>query len=192
MINYLMIVVGILLSWLGVFLLVPMMLRSISRHRMWEIRDQIADDILHEKIAKSDAAYALLDQIESRIKYAHRLKLWTIWCFPNPPQELTYEFDRRMQEQLKNITDHDREILIEHHWLMAKITFMHVALTSPFGWMISSVSLVWGLYDAIRKGWKAAKDLLIQRFDKRTKSRIELAVAGMSNEQDSGLETCVS
>jgi hypothetical protein len=64
-----------LAAWAGVIFLIPWCQRGKFRHRLWQLRDQISDDIIEGRLPHHEAVYDLRSLVDFLVKEARQVTL---------------------------------------------------------------------------------------------------------------------
>ena len=163
-----------ILGWGTLFVFVPKMLRDISRHKLWELRDELANQILRGEIDKSEAALRLLRRIEIIIAFASKLSLiWMIFIPPTPPEVLK-DIQETCAAELDAIDPSQRKILEDIHERLHHQIAVHL-LASPSGWMVVLAAIPIAVLLMLKEGWNNARKWIEEQMELATAARLETA-----------------
>ncbi|MBL4701884.1 MAG: hypothetical protein JKX85_11570 [Phycisphaeraceae bacterium] len=151
MISILAVTILSLIGWYCFVCIAPQGLRSVSRHSFWKLRDSFADEILNGNVDKSEAALVLLNRIEKVIQYIPDLTLWKLLFFPKPSDQHLEEFKSSDKLRIRLLNKHDKKVIEKHEKDFMQLFYFHIALTSPFGWIILVVALFCAVFVLVTK-----------------------------------------
>jgi hypothetical protein len=188
MTNLALLIFAVLVGWLGFFVLAPRMLISMSRYKLWELRDQAIDKRIAGELPRADATMFLIARIEATIVHIDQLTLWRLLFVPQPPKELRESMSSAVKRQLQELTDDQRSMVCQFHQRFDSMFAVHLLTTSPTGWLIGFVAFVIVVPFVIaRHGINSiidrATDWIEARVTNTTKPRMNVALNRLSEDR---------
>ncbi len=189
MIDFILITLCVLYVWLGITVLVPRMLRSISRHRIWQLRDEIADAVITKKLAHSDAAKELITRIETVIRHADSLSLWTLMFIPKSDEGSREEYSSSIKNIRAKLSREELEQIDAYEKRFSRLVAIHFLTTSVLGWVVCAIGLTIGVAIV---GYQRVTDHVTDWVCKHTESQLDAALVRLGDRSNSvSLASCV-
>jgi len=119
--------------WASV-LIVPRQLRSMFRHRLWALRDDVVDAVRAGDLPRNDLTDAFVRCIQGTIDHS---KHWTLfrWLFwPSAPKGDREEFRRFVESSLRDMPEAQREQFGQFAKRFEVILVKQLLLGSVSGW----------------------------------------------------------
>lgn len=119
----------------------PNLQHSRYRHALWDIRDDLVDDLLDGRLAMSKASRELLLRIHLAIRYApeHTIRSAVTSAILLRGVEITA---LRKILTSKAVPPDQQKLLLAHYEVLEKATVHHLLWGSPSGWLLVAVAQV--------------------------------------------------
>ena len=158
-------------SWLAFWLVIPWCQDSIYRYKLWELRDNIKDDIREQKLPLQKDVTDLLELIEGNIRYAKDLRVRNLILISStqPTKIKTYEKPRGINpKQYKRLCEYQDKFIHS--------SFVHVMLSSLLGWITFLVATCLGRKNKVEQFviQQTPKMINIRKFEEQGKYRAPL------------------
>jgi hypothetical protein len=176
------ITMSLLAAWLGVFVCAPRMLKSMSRHKLWQLRDEIVDAIIEGRVERSEAIAVLLGRIETAIQHAEKLSLWRLMFIPSPPSEVRGAMRAHFDKAMESVREQDKLAICEFYSKFYNLIMGHLSFTSPLGWCLVAIVVCVLPFALLRHGFRyaVAKGAIV--LEKKTTPRVDVALARLSEQ----------
>lgn len=130
---------------------------SIHRHRLWRLRDQIADDMICGRLPKSDARVRdLLDRAEDTIAITSRMHMAEVyamwWATRNVDSEVSDALFKRHESSVEDLPSDVREGIERYRQRLELLMVSSVLLGSWIGILTTLRFLVPAIRSARREG----------------------------------------
>lgn len=119
--------------WLIVVTSIRFNCRSIFRHRLWVLRDLLADDIIADRLPANPAVVRLLHATEGAIYHAAEFSLVQFLLVPTMVNE---QEELAVDESAKEMTGEQRDHLAKYHRLLSRILLRHFLMGNVMGWIV--------------------------------------------------------
>jgi hypothetical protein len=121
-------------AWLSLIKIIPACATSLCRNRLWRLRDDTIDDILHGRIANVEQARRLVHELHAAITVAPDLSLINVVALNRMARRI--DLSRTDHFELSELGRADRARLepryFEFRWSLVK----NALFGSPSGWFV--------------------------------------------------------
>lgn len=132
--------------WATVLFIVPSVLRSLFRYRMWHFRDSLVDTVLDRRVSQTEAQ-PLIELSEFTISNARELTMLRLLAF----RMVFRRHSDAFPESAIN-DDSDSAVIAGFRERFGELLAFHLITGSPSGWVAGVVLLV---REAFRTRWKS-------------------------------------
>lgn len=123
---------AVLFAWFSLVYLIPWTLRDMFSHRLWRLRDQLADEIFAGAYQDPQRAKLLLAQIQMLNERREDISPGKIWLLrANDPSALLAS----SVEPLVGLAEEDEPQLKEHATTLLRLINHHARFETPSGWL---------------------------------------------------------
>jgi len=123
-------------AWVYLAFAAPRILQSMTRYRLWKLRDQVTDQILLGDLGESELARDAVESIESGIKFTPHMTLLNVAFLPNPPTKWLEDRANFMKKQSCLHTEDQFRRLTGAIVYFRRIVIEHCTLYSISGWAL--------------------------------------------------------
>jgi hypothetical protein len=124
-----------LLAWVSLFKWVPACMRSLYRHALWQLRDNLVDDVLSGRLPYESGVRSQLRLIEAGITHAHECTvgriLITYWWMLRAKASVDVA---SLRVDVEGLTEEQALHLRSYEDRFRSCTFRYLFLNSPAGW----------------------------------------------------------
>ncbi len=144
----------VVVLWAALLFFVPSCLRSEFRYRLWQLRDNVYDDVLAGRLADSELTKLFIIEIEQVIRYSRFYTLVDAWVTPRSPKEII-DARRRFVTEQKQLLSADHLRRFEKYERQAgRVVLRHLLFGSPMGWVLfAAASLIFLVEGIIKVGF---------------------------------------
>jgi hypothetical protein len=122
-------------AWAVIFALIPACLRSLTRHRLWQLRDRVVDELLDGSYEDTEKPMQLVEDAELAIAYLERLSMFNFLVAKLAASGL--DLPTKAPLDLSGLSPSDRERLQVHLSEFQRALSKQVLLRTPSGWIIT-------------------------------------------------------
>jgi hypothetical protein len=130
--------VALVLAAASLFLVgvvVPAMLRSMFRYRLWRLRDKVVDEILAGDLPGKMYCHRLVHLVEAFIITSREVTIWRWTVGFRPSKDIVRDVAEENERELGELTEEERARALCHYRQLRKIVVKHLVFGSPSGWM---------------------------------------------------------
>lgn len=139
-------------AWAIVWFHIPNTMHSRYRSKLWEIRDDLVDDLIFSRLHRSAPALALLDVLETTIRYVprHTITDVGIAALMLRDEDVPGLMDRLLSDE---VPPSERVRLTSYLTRFADVSLDHLLWGSPSGW-------------TAQLGWRFLRPMLVRRYER--------------------------
>ncbi len=130
-------IVSVLSAWACLFIVIPSALRSLFRHRLWRLRDEVMDQAMREELPLEDSL-RLADRVEAVIHHARDVSPLGILLFSIAAIGIDVPKREPLSPELR-----------PYEMRLIGLMTDHLFTGTPFGWVLSPI--LWLLSVAHRR-----------------------------------------
>lgn len=171
-------------AWLCLTNVIPSCCTSLFRYRLWQLRDEVFDEIYVGTFDDSEQPERLVDLLEVAIAQSHEVTVFRLllmrWSNRNLPQA-----SRSDVYPFESLTEHDKPLMKQRLDRFESIIIRHVAFGSPSGWIaiaiLAPMAGIAVIFDRLRGDRGGGSIVQDAKEDLRERLEGEPALAALMN-----------